>query len=341
MKQKEAIRPYTIPVLAVALVAAMFLSLMVGRYLIAPSEVIRLIAEKITGTARADEITSMVLFEVRLSRIMAAALIGGALAMAGATYQGIFRNPMVSPDILGASAGASFGAALAILLGLSPVVVQVLAFISGIVAVLLTLGVSSRFSQEKGGEILLLVLTGMVVSALFSAFVSITKYVADPYDTLPAITFWLMGGLSYITGSDVLIMLVPFSVGAVPLLLLRWKLNVLSLNEDEARSMGIDTVRLRIIVILCATLMTSSAVAIGGMIGWVGLVVPHLARMVTGPNFKTLLPVSLLMGGLYLLLVDDVARCAFAQEIPLGIITAIAGAPFFLYLIAKGRRGWI
>lgn len=328
--------------LLIGLAAAIILSVMIGRYLIPPGELLQVIGAQITGKNPALEQTAgTVLVQVRLARIAGAVLIGGALSMAGAAYQGIFRNPMVSPDILGASAGASFGASFAILMGFNTVLVQVLAFVCGILAVQLAMLVSGRLARGGNGTVLVLVLTGMVVSALFSAFVSITKYVADPYDTLPAITFWLMGGLSYITGQDVLVMLAPLLLGALPLLLLRWRLNVLSLEEEEAKALGVDTVKLRAVVIFCATLMSSSSVAVAGMIGWVGLIIPHMARMTVGPDYKVLLPVSLLMGGLFLLLVDDFARCAFAQEIPLGILTAIAGAPFFLYLISQGRRGWI
>lgn len=329
------------PLIVLALLILVFLSAMIGRYFIPPRELLNIISLKFTGLSHSvGQSEETVVFQVRLARICAAMIIGGALSVSGASYQGIFRNPMVSPDILGASAGASFGAVLAILMGLNSFFVQAFAFVCGILAVVIALVVSNAIVNSEGGSIVILVLTGMVVSALFSAFVSIVKYVADPYNTLPAITFWLMGGLTYVTNSDVLIMIIPFLLGVLPLMFFRWKLNILSFGDEEAKSLGINTKELRTITILCATLMTSSSVAIGGMVGWVGLIVPHLARMIVGPDHKRLLPASLLIGSMFLLLVDDISRCAFAQEIPLGIITAVAGAPLFLYLLFKGRRSW-
>lgn len=287
------------------------------------------------------EAASLVLFEARIARIAAAVLIGAALSAAGASYQGIFRNPMVSPDILGAATGASFGAALAILFGASALMIQVSAFCFGLAAVAAAYFASSVLTRQSGGATLTLVLTGMVVSALFSAFISIVKFVGDPYDTLPTITFWLMGGLTYVTKGDLFIMLIPFAAGMIPLLLLRWRLNILSFDDEEASSLGVDTKKTRAVIILCATLMSSSAVAVGGMIGWVGLIVPHIARMLTGPDYSRMLPCSMLTGGLFLLIVDDIARCLFAQEIPLGVLTAIIGAPFFLYLMFRGKKSFI
>ena len=248
---------------------------------------------------------------------------------------------MVSPDILGAATGASFGAALAILFGASALMIQVSAFCFGLAAVAAAYFASSVLTRQSGGATLTLVLTGMVVSALFSAFISIVKFVGDPYDTLPTITFWLMGGLTYVTKGDLFIMLIPFAAGMIPLLLLRWRLNILSFDDEEASSLGVDTKKTRAVIILCATLMSSSAVAVGGMIGWVGLIVPHIARMLTGPDYSRMLPCSMLTGGLFLLIVDDIARCLFAQEIPLGVLTAIIGAPFFLYLMFRGKKSFI
>lgn len=202
--------------------------------------------------------------------------------------------------------------------------------------------VSSRLTGGGGGGITItLVLTGMVISSMFSAFISIIKFVGDPYDTLPSITFWLMGGLTYITKEDVLIMLIPFAISIVPLMLLRWRLNVLSLDDEEAESLGVDTKKLRLAVIICATLMSSASVAAGGMIGWVGLIVPHIARMISGPDYTKMLPCSVLTGAIFLLIMDDLSRCLFAQEIPLGVLTAIIGAPFFLYLLFRGKKSFM
>lgn len=333
-------RPGILALLLVALAAALLISVMIGRYSISPAALWRLIAAGLTGQSGGSS-AETVLWNVRLPRVLAAAMIGGALAVSGAAYQGIFKNPMVSPDILGASAGASFGAALAIMLGVSSILVQCFSFAFGMAAVLLSFALSTYIGRSKGGMVLILVLTGMVTSALFSAFVSIVKYVADPYDTLPAITFWLMGGLTYITAGDILMLLVPLVLGCLPLFMLRWRLNVLSFGDEEAGTLGLNVPLLRGIIIFCATLLTSSSVAVGGMIGWVGLIVPHLARMAAGPNYKIMLPVSFVMGSLFLVIVDDVSRCAFPQELPLGILTAVIGAPFFMFMLSRGRRGFL
>lgn len=249
----------------------------------------------------------------------------------------MFRNPLVSPDILGASAGACFGAALAIFYSLNYAGIQILSFIFGLLAVSITYAVSSRISHEST---LTLVLSGILIGTLFTSGTSLLKYMADPFDKLPAITYWLMGSLSSISSEDVLAVILPMLVGGFILYLVRWRLNVLSLGEEEASALGLDTRKLKMIVILCATMMTSAAVSISGMIGWVGLIVPHLARMIVGPNYKALLPASIIIGGTYLLLVDDLARVMASVEIPLGILTSIIGAPFFIYLLMRSRRGW-
>ena len=326
--------------LTLLLLAAMVISLFVGRYPISWQTFLDLIGLG-NGDSSQLEQSQVIFFQVRVVRILAAVMIGAALSMAGSAYQGIFRNPMVSPDILGASSGAGFGAALAISIGINALGVQILAFLFGIAAVLFAYLLSLAIGRRGGGMTLILVLTGMVVSSLFTALISIVKLVGDPYDTLPAITFWLMGGLSYVTSYDLLVMLIPFLAGGITLLVLRWHLNVLSLGEEEANALGVNTMRLRGIVILCATLLSTSAVAIGGMIGWVGLIVPHFTRMLVGPDYHRLLPTAMLVGSIFLLLVDDVARGLFALELPLGILTAILGAPFFLCLLFRGKRGFL
>ena len=325
----------------IALILLFILSLSVGRYGITLSEFLQIIASKLFGIeGNYSKVIETVLFKVRLPRMLAAIFVGGALAMAGATYQGLFRNPMVSPDLLGASAGAGFGAAIALLFNFSILQVQISSFVFGIGAVFLTYLISSIISTENSST-LTLVLTGMVISTLFASFISMIKYVADPYSKLPNITFWLMGGLSSVKSSDVIMMSIPIVIGAIPIILLRWKLNVLTFGEEEAQAMGINTKKIRVMFILCATLMTSAAVATSGMIGWVGLVIPHLVRMIVGPNYKILLPTSALVGSLYLLLIDDIARSLFSIEIPLGILTSLIGAPFFIYLLLKGKKGWV
>ncbi|WP_420891001.1 FecCD family ABC transporter permease [Neomoorella thermoacetica] len=315
------------------------LSFPLGRYAISPGQLLTILAAKVFPIEPTWPATmETVVFQVRLPRIIAAMLVGASLATAGAAYQGMFKNPLVSPDILGASAGAGFGAALAIYFSLGVVGIQVSSFLFGLLAVGLTWTLSSRIRRDP---ILILVLAGILIGTLFSSGTSLIKYVADPYDKLPAITFWLMGSLAAITPRDVWTALVPILAGMLPLYLFRWRLNVLSLGEEEARSLGLDTGRLRLIVILCSTLITAASVAISGMIGWVGLIIPHLARMLVGPNYRELLPAAILIGSAYLLLVDDLARVLTSVEIPLGILTSIIGAPFFLYLLLNARRGWV
>lgn len=314
------------------------LSFTIGRYPISPGELFSVVAAKFLPLAQTWPATlDTVVFQVRLPRILAAVLVGAALATSGAAYQGMFRNPLVSPDILGASAGACFGAALAIFYSLNYAGIQILSFIFGLLAVSITYAVSSRISHEST---LTLVLSGILIGTLFTSGTSLLKYMADPFDKLPAITYWLMGSLSSISSEDVLAVILPMLVGGFILYLVRWRLNVLSLGEEEASALGLDTRKLKMIVILCATMMTSAAVSISGMIGWVGLLVPHLARMIVGPNYKALLPASIIIGGTYLLLVDDLARVMASVEIPLGILTSIIGAPFFIYLLMRSRRGW-
>lgn len=274
-----------------------------------------------------------VVLNVRLPRILAAALIGAALSVAGVSYQGMFRNPMVSSDLLGASTGAGFGAALALFLSMSYLAVTFSAFFFGLAAVLLAYLISRKSRMD---QTLSMVLAGMMISSLFTAGTSLIKLVADTENQLPAITYWLMGSLTSVRGRDVRFAALPILLGLIPLLLLRWRINLLTLSEAEARSMGIDTRRLRLIVIVCATLMTAASVAISGMIGWVGLVIPHFCRILFGYDYRRLLPSCALLGASFLILVDTIARTVTTAEIPLGILTSFVGAPVFLYLILSG-----
>ena len=270
---------------------------------------------------------------VRFPRIIVAFLVGAALSTAGAGYQGMFRNPMVSPDLMGASTGAGFGAALSILLGFSYFGITVTAFLFGLAAVLLAYLVS-RFS--KLNATLALVLGGVMISSLFSSCTSFVKLVADTEEQLPAITYWLMGSLSSIKNEDLVFAFIPIVIGLIPMILLSWRINLLTLSEAEAESLGINTGRLRLAVIICSTLVTSASVAVSGMIGWVGLVVPHFCRMIFGCDYRRLIPGSILMGGTFLIVVDDIARLITTSEIPLGILTSFVGAPIFIYLILNG-----
>ncbi|WP_010240501.1 FecCD family ABC transporter permease [Clostridium arbusti] len=329
-----------IGILIIMLAAIFLLSFTLGRYAIPLPELLNILIGKFLNLpATWPKSEEMVLFQVRIPRIFAALLIGTALSASGAAYQGLFKNPMVSPDILGASSGAGVGAVIAILLSFGSVGMQLMAFIMGLIAVALTYIISSIIGRHRS-SIVLLVLIGMVVSNIFSAIISITKYLADPDNKLPTITFWLMGGLSVIDGSDILMFLIPFTLGIVPLILIRWKINILSFGDEEAKTLGVDTRRMRLIIIICSTMLTAAAVSISGMISWIGLIIPHIARIIVGPNYKILLPVSMIIGGGFLLLVDDFARNMFTLEVPLGILTSIIGAPLFLYLLLKSKKSW-
>jgi iron complex transport system permease protein len=327
------------PLLGLGLLAMALGAMLIGPYPVTPGEAVQAIARRLTGAVPAEGSTlDTVLFFVRLPRVGAAILIGAALAAAGASYQGLFRNPLVSPDILGVSAGAGLGAVLGIFLSLPVALIQFLAFLTGLGTVGLVLVIAA---SVRGREpVLVLVLAGVVVGALAGSVVSLLKVLADPYDQLPAITFWLLGSLASIKLQDLAATVPAVALGLAPLGLLRWRINVLSLGDEEARSLGVDAARLRIVVIAAATLITASAVSIAGVIGWVGLIMPHMARMLVGPNFDRLLPAAMILGASYLLLVDTLARTIAAIETPIGILTAFVGAPVFLWLLARGRHGW-
>ncbi|MBN1636848.1 MAG: iron ABC transporter permease [Deltaproteobacteria bacterium] len=313
------------------------LSMFLGRYHIPMGEVINAIFSPIiTSGSEPSRIVTTVLFHVRLPRILLAMLIGAGLGITGASFQGIFRNPLVSPYILGVSSGGGFGAALAILLFNSPMAIQILAFVFGMLAVGITYFIALlgyRISTYT------LVLAGIVVGSFFTALISLLKYVADIYTKLPAIVFWLMGSLAAVDISDMLRTGPIIAVCIIVLIMLRWRFNILSLGSQEAKTLGINTTVLYLVIITLSTVIAASIVAIAGIIGWVGLVVPHLCRMMVGADHEKLLPASALMGSAYMLMVDDVARTLVSQEIPLGIVTAIIGAPFFAYLLKRRRGG--
>lgn len=279
---------------------------------------------------------SIVFWQIRLPRILAALLLGAALAGAGTTYQGMFRNPLVSPDILGVAAGAGLGACTAILFGLPVLLIQLYAFCGGMLVVAGVWFITRRITRHD--PVLTLVLVGIALSTLCGAGISLIKTLADPYTQLPSITFWLLGGLSTVTRHDLWFTAPLIVAGSVPLLLLRWQMNLLTLSDDEARSLGINVVRLRLGLVICAPLITASTVAIAGIIGWVGLVVPHIGRLLVGNNHQHLLPISMGVGAILLLLTDTLARAIGSTEIPLGILTAFIGAPFFLLLLLRGGR---
>jgi iron complex transport system permease protein len=316
-------------------IPAFLLSLFIGRYQADPGTVLSVIASKIPfmeGNTFSTTLETAILW-VRLPRIVLAMMVGMSLSISGAAFQGVFRNPLVSPQILGVANGAAFGAAFAILAGASILIVQIAAFVCGILSVAMTYSISRFY---KSTPTLTLVLSGIVVGAFFAALVSLIKYSADPWDKLPAIVFWLMGSLAKSSVEDLMITVPPMALSIIALLLVRWRINVLSLGDEDARALGIDVEKLRLILILFCTLATSAAVCVAGVVGWVGLVIPHVGRMLVGPDHKVLLPATLSIGGVYLLLMDDLARTMTVAEIPLGILTAIVGAPFFAYLLRKG-----
>ncbi len=313
-------------------------ALLLGRYGASPVEVAKIIFLKLSGSDMAGSSTlESVIFDIRIPRVCAAMLIGGGLAVSGASFQGVFRNPLVSPFILGVATGAGFGAAIAILLSGNNLVIQLCAFVSGMLAVFISYGLTRMY---KTSSILVMVLSGVIVGTFFSAMISLIKYVADPDDKLPVIVFWLMGSLATISKNDLFIIFWPMIIGLVVIFSLRWKIGVLSMGDEEARSLGLDSSRLRMILIMAATLVTASAVAVSGVVGWVGLVIPHLARMISGPDYRKLIPLSMSMGACYLLLIDTLARNIIAGEIPLGILTASVGAPVFALILRKGTLGW-
>ena len=340
--RRSLMTPRFLPGLLIALgvlVLGLLVAFTVGRYPVTLAELIEVLVSRLMGrTAAVSPAVENVVLLVRGPRVVAAVLVGGALAVAGTAFQGLFRNPLVSPDILGASSGAALGAVLGIYFSLGVIGIEGLAFAGGLVAVAAAYVIGSLLHSRD--PILVLVLTGVVVGALLGAGVGLVKYLADPYNQLPAMTFWLLGSLAATTVADLLPLIGPVAAGTIVLIALRWRLNVMSLPEDEARALGLATGPFRIVIVAAATLVTSASVATSGIIGWVGLVVPHLARALVGPDFPRLIPTAALLGGGYLLFIDTLARTAAPVEIPLGILTAVIGTPFFIWLLAGMQRTW-
>ncbi|MCC7553375.1 MAG: iron ABC transporter permease [Methanobacteriaceae archaeon] len=334
MKNKDI---YNIPILIFLPIILFFVSFLLGRYPISPVEVIMTILSPIFPELAISPTVTSIVFDIRLPRIIAAMVIGASLSIAGAAFQGIFKNPLVSPDLLGVSNGAGFGASIAILASFSNIIIQILAFIFGIISVFTTYSISKSY---KGGGILVLVLSGVAISAFFYALISGAKFIADPYDKLPQITYWLMGSLSSVTLDKLIMILIPIAIGLIILLSLRWRLNIIAMGDEEAQSLGVNPEKFRLLIIIASTLVTSAAVSISGIINWIGLVVPHIARILVGPDNKILIPASLSLGASFLLLIDNISRTIISIEIPLGILTAIIGVPIFLYLLRKGYSQW-
>lgn len=322
-------------IMLITLLGVMLISFGVGYYPLSVSEVIKAFLNKLGYTGEVLPQAVTIFWNIRLPRIMSAALIGAALSVAGTAYQGMFRNPLVSPDILGVSSGASLGAAAAILCGANDSIIQLAAFFGGITAVAASYLISKRAHYS---QTLSLVLTGSMIMSLCNAGVTMIKYVADPNDVLQQITFWLMGSLTKTDNSAFLRSAVPMAIGLALAFIFRWQLNLLTLDDEEAKSLGVNVKRYRVIFIIAATLLSAAAVCLGGLIGWVGLMIPHLARALVGADHARLVPASAMLGALYLVLMDDIARSLLAMELPLGVVTSVCGVPFFIHLMIRRRE---
>lgn len=313
-------------------------SFLIGRYPIGPTEVFKILFSKIIPfEVTWSDTTRSVVMDIRIPRIILALLVGAGLSVSGAAFQGIFQNPLVSPDLMGVSSASGFGATLAIMLSLSMLEIRSFAFIFGILGVAMAYFLSRT---HKTTPTIMLVLSGTVVSSLFDAGISILKYMADPEEKLPAITFWLMGSLSSSRWDHVRFALPTILISIILLCIISWRINLLSMGDAEAKSLGVHTERLKAIVILLATLITATCVYVSGTIRWVGLMIPHIARIFVGPDNRKLFPTSALLGGIFLLLIDDLARTLSESAIPLGILTSLIGAPFFAILIRQTKGDW-
>lgn len=323
-------KKHNIAIFAFIFIFALIISFAIGRYSISP---ISLLKALFGFTITAQEKT--IIFNLRLPRIIIATFLGAGLSLSGLVYQGIFQNPMVSPDLLGSTSGAGFGAALAILLGLSYLEITLVSFLFGILAVSFVLLISSRV---RGNPTLTLVLSGMMVSSVFSALISFIKLIADPEEALPQITYFLMGSLSSVRKEDILPVVILIVIAIVPIVILRWSLNIMTQGEEEAKALGVNTKAVRLASIISATIVTATATSLCGMISYVGLVIPHLVRMITGCDYRKTVPASILLGASFLLLVDTISRSIATVELPIGILTSLIGAPFFLYLIIREAK---
>ncbi len=322
---------WTIGIL-VTLLLCMLGAIAIGRYSITIGQIINTLLPEKLAFAEVDENVRTVIYNIRLPRVLMAVLAGSGLAISGAAFQSLFSNPLATPDTLGVATGTSFGATLGIMLGFNSFGIQVSAFIFGIICVILVYFISRIHGQSN---MIMIILAGMVIGSLFEAMVSLIKYTADPQDELPQITFWLMGSMSGIDLHD-LMLGSPFILAGITIIfVLRWKMNMLSLHEDEAKSLGVNVQVVRMFVIAAATLITASVVSVCGKIGWVGLLIPHISRMIFGNNNKNVIPASIGLGAVFMVVIDTIARSATAAEIPISILTAVVGAPFFIILLRK------
>ena len=336
-EEARARRRYRIVMLIMlaALLCAFLISFWIGYYPLSPRQVVFAFLSRLGWQGEILPQAVTIFWSIRLPRILSAVAIGASLSVAGATYQGMFRNPLVSPDILGVSSGASLGAAFAILRGSPNWLIQLSAFLGGVTAVALSYLISRKSAHS---QTLSLVLTGSMIMALCNAGVTMIKYISDPNDVLQQITFWLMGSLTKTDMESFGWSIWPMLLGLAVIFALRWRINLLTLEDEEARSLGINIRRYRMILIAASTLLSAAAVCLGGLIGWVGLMIPHMARALVGPDYKRLIPATAMLGGTYLVLMDDLARSILSLELPLGVVTSIMGAPFFVYLIIKRKE---
>ncbi len=337
IEQKKLAAKYNrkIVLFFILMIVTLLVSFWIGYYSLSPTQIWRAFLFGLGIPVEVEPQAVTIFWKIRLPRILSALLIGSSLSVAGSVYQGMFHNPLVSPDILGVSAGAGLGAAFSIFWGFPYWYTQIFAFFGGVAAVVLSYLVS-RSSVHS--QTLSLVLTGTMISTLCNSSVTMLKYLSDPNDVLPQITFWLMGSLTKVTMDGVIWSAFPIAVGLAVILLMRWQLNLLSLNDEEAQSMGMNPRIYRVIFISASTLLSASAVCLGGLIGWVGLMVPHMARAIFGPDYRRLVPGCILLGGIFLLAMDNIARSLLSMELPIGVVTSFAGAPFFVALILKRRR---
>ncbi len=324
-------------ILIIAPFILLFVSLFIGRYPLTVNEVIKYLSlghdVALKGT---DAIKYTVIWQIRMPRAILALLVGGSLAISGGALQGMFRNPLVDSGMLGVSAGAGFGAAISIIIFNNTIFTYLFAFGFGMLAVVLSYLTGKIY---KSAPTVTLVLGGVIISSIFSALLSFVKYVADPYEQLPTIVFWLMGSLSSANYKDILIALIPMSIGVIGILLIRWRINILSLGEREAKTLGVNTKLCRVLILACTSLATAGAVCVSGTIGWIGLVIPHIGRMIVGNDNRILLPTCISIGACFLIIVDNIGRAITGGEIPLGVLTAIVGGPFYIYLLKKTRGG--
>ena len=323
-------------ILLVIFLLSIIISFQIGRYRIGPIELVKILISRVIEIPQTwSDQAETVVFNIRLPRVILSFIIGSSLALSGLLLQQVFNNPMASQDVLGSSSASAFGASLALLTGAGYFAVSISAFLFGILSLLLIIGI---FSKIKKQDTLTLILSGIMVSSLFSSATSFIKLVADTEDTLPAITYFLMGSLSSFRSSDLILVFTVAIAASLPILLISWRINLLSLSEEEAKSMGVNTAMLRLASIGAATLLTAASVACSGQIGWVGLVIPHFSRMIVGSNTRESIPAAMLLGASFLTVVDTIARSISTSEIPLGILTSFVGAPFFLYLIIREAK---